>query len=158
MSELVSLLKDMGWSWVLWLVVGLFVVKSVVDMAAETWEPMRKALGWYGRRITERRERREAQAETLAAVLAENAALKAQLAAKPDPSTEHLAATVEQLAAQLRIVRWRAEMTDAYLVDDADYHRAVELSGAEGLPPHTPFPEFERHWRTTHPRPPLLGE
>lgn len=158
MSELVKLLKDMGWSWVLWLVVGLFIIKSVVDMAAETWEPIRKALGWYGRRITEKRERREAQAETLAALRAENDDLKARLAAKPDPSSEHLAAVVEQLASQLRIVRWRNEMTDAYLVEDADFHRDVALNGITGLPAHTPFPEFERQWKRKHPPPKPTGE
>lgn len=153
MNDLINVLDRVGWSWVLWVVVAFFVFKSVVDMAAETWEPIRKALGGYGRWITRRRERRESRAETITALRAENDNLKALLAAKPDVFNEHLAATVDQLAKQLRIVRWRAEMTDAYLIDDADYHRNVELSGLSGLPAHTPFPEFERRWEESHPRP-----
>lgn len=153
MTELASLLNEMGWSWVLWVVVAVFVLKSVIDMLAEAFEPLQKALGWYGRRIADRRDRRQTQVETIAELLKKVDDLEGLLERGGGQANADLRQEVEQLARQLKIVRWRAEMTDAYLVEDSDFHRDTALAGTPDLPPHTPFPEFERQWRQTHPRP-----
>lgn len=150
MTELASLVRDTGASWLLWVVVLAFVAKALLQIAAESSPLVERTLGRLGRRWADKRDARQSQAETVAELKSLVADLQDQLARS---STEDLRTEIEQLSKQLKIVRWRAEMTDAYLVDDSDFHRDVALAGIGGLPEHTPFPEHERRWRQTHPRP-----
>ncbi len=140
-----------GWSWVLWLVVLAFVVKSIVDLLAESFEPVRNILGWYGRHVASRKERRQAKVDLTLALQQQYEELKDWLAENLSGSDQADRAT--HLAWQLRQERWRAELVDAYLYLDAEFHRNCALMGIKDLPPYTSFQEFERQWSAAHPRP-----
>ena len=153
MNELASLAEKAGWTWLLPTIVIVVLAKTVLDLLITSSEKVMEATGRYGQRVAARQAKRRTHDETLAALRDEVAGLKQQLAERPSPISEDLLTEVDLLAYQLSLVRWREEMVDAYLVDDADFHRDAAIAGIEGLPPHTPFREHERQWKETHPRP-----
>ncbi len=151
MTELADLAARVGWTWLLPAIVAVLLAKTILDLAITSSEKMRAWAGWYGHRVAARQERRRTQADTIAELQSKVEGLEHELATTA--TAEDLRTEVDQLAYQLRLLRWRAEMTDAYLVEDADFHRTVALTGVGGLPAHTSFPAFEREWAQAHPRP-----
>lgn len=157
MTEIVQLLKDAGLTWLIWFVVIVFVGGAILERLADASERVEKALGWYGRVIARRREKRQNDADVIAELRSENTDLKRQVAEKQNQASavvvNLLSRQLGHFAYQLRLAHWRNEMTDAYLIEDAKFHRDVALAGTTGLPGHTPYPEFEESWTKQHPLP-----
>lgn len=130
---------DKHWPWLIVvaaIVFGIpYTIKALQALKAFLYDPF---LGWFKRaslreqrKITEEREK----------VVEDIADLQRQVL--------YLSQVVEEL-------RWRDQMTWAWILSDQEWHRRAELEAIEKgytLPDHVTYEDFRDEWTKTHPMP-----
>ena len=171
MTDLITVSKLTNAPWLLLVVIFLVVASSVVRVLSESFDGFAKILGPFGRRWQRKRDARVLEAETVEELRAKlitsetslAEALNSVLDARRDLSflrdqrdnnawTQDLKKQVEQLSREMTYLRHRGEMNDAYLRQDADYHRWDALGRPGDPPEYVPYVEFERRWIAAHGR------
>jgi hypothetical protein len=139
--------------WVLWLVAASTVTYTLLRQAAETSEWVARALGPIGRRWTAAREARHKAANLVTEMQEQLDSQERELAAlrsrPPDAWSADLRRQVDALSAAVDGLRRRNQTTDAYLLYDEKWHRALNLATVDADPPtpkHMSFLEFEDSW------------
>ena len=130
----------------------VFVLAAVSRVLAEQFDTWAKRMGPLGRVWVSRRDRRLAAVaaeRTQLLELAELRVLTKQQAERINqlvgsPLVVELKAQMDDMIGIIKTLRTHVEVTDAYLLADADWHRMHDLG--EHPPRHLNFREFRRRF------------
>lgn len=169
MPDLLALVKLVGAPWLLWVAILIVFISSAARVGSEMSDTVAKIFGPVGRHWQKRRDARidqAAAAEDLRAQLIKVAAerdkaydealnLRRDLGYLRDQRdnnawTRDQERQIQELTKSVTYLRNRGEMNDAYLRQDADYHRWDALGRLGDPPEYVSYVEFERRWIVSH--------